>query len=168
MGRQAGRLCNRSPSRRVCVLMLGLLLSWSAIATGRGALISRTVAELDPLATSLSVDFGADAETGRAWAEITEHSGDREAMPSIRQVEVTGLYFDVNEAAVVMQAGDDRAVCARQEVRGGWLLRRQTLVPTGDCHWQVEPRDQAFDNGFAVAADRGINLLLLGWPRSSE
>lgn len=145
-----------------------LLLPLSGMATDRGSLIRETVAELDPLATSLSVDFGVDAEAGRAWAEITEHSGDAEAMPSIRQVDVTGLFFDVNESAVVIQKGGTRVVCAHQEISGGWLMRRETLAPTGDCQWKVEPREKTFDNGFSVVADRSVDLVLLGRARSSE
>lgn len=161
MDRQAGGLARRGRCRRWAVAVW-CLFPLGGLAADPAPLIRQTVAELDPLATSLSVDFGVDADAGRAWAEITEHSGDPEAMPTIRQVAVTGLYFDVREAAVVLQARGRRAVCAHRETRGGWLMRRQTLVPTGDCQWQVRPREQGFDNGFELATESGVELVLLG------
>jgi glyoxylase-like metal-dependent hydrolase (beta-lactamase superfamily II) len=142
---------------------LGLALAPSLLAASAdGGWIRQAVAELDPMAVSLQVDFGVDPAAGKAWAEIVEQGRDPEAMPSIRHVDVTGLHFDVSAAAVVLQRRGLRAVCARQGAeRRGWG-RRATLEATGDCRWAVEPRGKAFDNGFQVAADAAPFLVLLG------
>lgn len=138
-------------------------LSCSGAASGSAGEIRQAVAELDPVATEVSVEFAVDPESGRAWVEIAEHSGDAEAMPSFRRVEVTGLYFDVQASAVVLQARGMRAVCARQTGGGGWL-RRSKLEPTGHCEWQMRPREKTFDNGFSVADTTAVQLWLVGKP----
>lgn len=130
------------------------------LASASDGFIRQAVAELDPTAVSLEVNFGVETATGKAWAEIIERGRDTDAMPTVRHVDVTGLHFDVKSAAVVLQRRGDRAVCARQ-VAAGWWSGGVRLEPTGHCRWAVEPRGSEFDNGFEIAANARPVLVLV-------